>query len=63
MEKFDTISLWAYIGLFLLAGVYKSNHESLPSLWDYIKGRPIFRATMSLLRFRNITSVIRFDDR
>ena len=28
-KTFDTISLRAYIGLLLLAGVYKSNHESL----------------------------------
>jgi len=59
----DTICLTSYIGLLLLDGDYKSKHEALPSLWDDIKGRAIFKATMSLQRFQNITWVIRFDDR
>ena len=62
-KTFDTIYLRAYIGLLLLAGVYKSNYESLPSLWDDIKGRHIFWATISLRRFQNITSVMRSNDR
>ena len=62
-KTYDTISLRTYIGLLLLAGVYKSNHELLPRLWDDIEGHFIFRATMSLRRFQNIASVMRFDDR
>ena len=54
--------LRSYIGLLLLGGVYKSKHEALLSLWDDIKELTIFKATMSLQRFQNITRVIRFDD-
>jgi len=53
----------SYVGLLLLAGVYKSKHESLISLWNDLNGRPIFKATMSLQGFQDITRVIRFDDR
>lgn len=47
----------------LLAGVYKSHNESTESLWDETKGRPIFRATMSLERFKIISRIFRFDAR
>lgn len=59
----DTVLLQAYFGLLLLAGVYRSKGEALESLWDSVKGRPIFKATMSLKKFRNITRVLRFDNR
>jgi len=62
-KPFDTICLRSCIGLLLLGGVYKSKHEALSSSWDDIKERPIFKATMSLQRFQNITRVIRFDDK
>ena len=47
----DKISMKAYIGVLLLAGVYKSNGEALKNFWNDEKGRPIFRATFSLKRF------------
>lgn len=53
----------AYIGILLLAGVYRSRNESTKSLWDSSTGRPIFKATMSLKRFHLISRVIRFDDK
>jgi len=62
-KAFDRLSLRSYIGLIILAGVYKSNHEAITNLWDEFSGRPIFRATMSLRRFQDITRVMRFDDR
>lgn len=45
----------------LLAGVFRSHGEALESLWDDSKGRPIFRSTMTLRRFQNISRVLRFD--
>lgn len=57
----DIIELEAYLGLQILAGVYKSHGESLLHLWDESNGRPIFRATMSLERFMNISRCLRFD--
>lgn len=62
-EELDDITLQAYIGLLLLAGVYKSHGESTKSLWNADTGRPIFRATMSLKRFCSISRVLRFDDK
>ncbi|GLD69151.1 piggyBac transposable element-derived protein 4-like protein [Lates japonicus] len=38
--------LQAYIGLLILAGVYRSRNESTASLWDEYHRRAIFRATM-----------------
>ena len=53
----------AYIGLLLLAGVYKSHGESTKSLWHKQTGRTIFRATMSIEMFEIISKVIRFDNK
>lgn len=59
----DIDTMRAYYGLLLLAGVYRSHHENLSELWDDRDGRPRFRATMSILRFRAINRCIRFDDK
>lgn len=53
----------AYFGILLLAGVYRSHGEALENLWNDRNGRPIFKATMPLYRFQNITRVIRFDEK
>ncbi|XP_069612129.1 piggyBac transposable element-derived protein 4-like isoform X3 [Ranitomeya imitator] len=60
-KNFDVTAMNAYIGLLLLAGVYKSYGESTKSLWNSETGRHIFRATMSLERFHEISRVLRFD--
>lgn len=62
-KNIDLQTLRAYIGLLLLAGVYRSKGECVTELWDDRRGRPIFRATMSLEQFRLINSCIRFDDK
>lgn len=59
----DKITFQAYIGLLLLAGVFKSCGESTKSLWNKETGRNIFRATMSLENFSKISRVIRFDNK
>lgn len=53
----------AYVGLLILAGVYRSKNESTSSLWDAESGRTIFRATMSLQKFPMLSRVIRIDNR
>lgn len=67
-----TISAWrdldkdemlAYVGLLILAGVYRSKHEPTSSLWSEKTGRSIFRAAMSQKRFSHISSALRFDDK
>lgn len=60
---FDSTDIQAYIGLLILAGVYKSRNESTRSLWDVENGRSIFRATMSHCEFKLLNSTMRFDDR
>uniref|UniRef100_A0A3Q3L0N4 Nucleolin n=1 Tax=Mastacembelus armatus TaxID=205130 RepID=A0A3Q3L0N4_9TELE len=62
-RKIDLVDLQAYIGLLILAGVYRSNNEATKSLWDAESGRPIFRATMSLQQFHVLSRIIRFDNR
>ncbi len=55
--------LRAYIGLLILAGVYRSRNESTSSLWDEQNGRTIFQATMSHKKFCLIGRVMRFDNK
>ncbi|XP_031162809.1 piggyBac transposable element-derived protein 4-like [Sander lucioperca] len=59
----DATDLRGYIGLLLLAGVYRSRNEALESLWHEESGRAIFRATMPLKRFHAFSRLLRFDDR
>ncbi|KAL3970568.1 tumor necrosis factor alpha-induced protein 2 [Sarotherodon galilaeus] len=53
----------AYVGLLILAGVYRSRCEACESLWDSESGRSVFRAAMPLKTFRAYSSALRFDDR
>lgn len=59
----DEIEFDAFLGLLILAAVYKSNKEPLDSLWHDTLGRPFFRATMSAKRFQTIYRMIRLDDK
>ncbi|XP_051913269.1 piggyBac transposable element-derived protein 4-like [Hippocampus zosterae] len=52
--------LRAYIGLLLLAGVYRSRHEATSSLWGEKTGRPLFANAMSHRRFAEINGMLRF---
>uniref|UniRef100_A0A3B3DQJ5 PiggyBac transposable element-derived protein domain-containing protein n=1 Tax=Oryzias melastigma TaxID=30732 RepID=A0A3B3DQJ5_ORYME len=62
-KPMDEIDLRAYVGLLILAGVYRSRGEALASLWEPECGRAIFRATMSLKTFYRRSVMLRFDDR
>lgn len=46
-----------------MSGVYRSHGEDITELWNNDNGRPIFRATMSLKKFKLIHQCIRFDDK
>ncbi|KAL6100943.1 uncharacterized protein ACO6RY_07977 [Pungitius sinensis] len=59
----DRVDLRAYVGLLILAGVYRSRGEAAASLWDAESGRAIFRATMPLKDFHAYSRLLRFDDR
>lgn len=59
----DEFEFDGFLGLLILCAVLKSNKESLETLWDENLGRPIFRATMSLQRFKTILRMLRTDDK
>lgn len=59
----DTEELHTYMGLLLLAGVYRSKHESVSHLWNSERGRPVFSRAMTRDRFQNITRCLRFDSK
>ncbi|XP_056108635.1 piggyBac transposable element-derived protein 4-like [Rhinichthys klamathensis goyatoka] len=59
----DSTDIQAYMGLLIMAGVYRSRNESTDSLWDADTGRAIFRATMSQQTSHVLSRVIRFDNR
>lgn len=52
----DSTDIQAYMGLLILAGVYRSRNESTDSLWDADTGRAIFRATMSQQTFSRVVT-------
>jgi hypothetical protein len=54
-KRLDEIDLRAYIGLLILAGVYRSRGEATCNLWDAESGRAIFRATMPLKVFHTFS--------
>ncbi|XP_053296890.1 piggyBac transposable element-derived protein 4-like [Pleuronectes platessa] len=57
------VDLLAYIGLLILAGVYRSRGEAAASLWHPENSRALFRATMPLKQFHTYSRLLRFDDR
>lgn len=54
--------LLCYIGLLLLAGVYKANDKPVEQLWNTESGRPIFSKSMARNRFTATSRVPRFDN-
>ena len=62
-KELDYVELEAFLGLLILAGAEFSHHQSLVELWDIGRSRPIYHATMSLERFKNILRFLRFDNR
>lgn len=59
----DLIEMRAFFGLLLTAGHLKQNNTNYITLWSIKYGSPIFRATMSLVRFKLLLRFIRFDDK
>lgn len=55
--------LQAFLGLLILAGVYRSQGESIKSLWSEGTGQAIFLAAMTRKMFEKIAAAIRFDDK
>jgi hypothetical protein len=63
-KPIDVEELKGVIGILFMLGVYRSQHESLRSLWSLgMSGRAIFPAAFSSNRFQEILSCLRFDNR
>ena len=62
-KDFTPCEVQAYIGLLILAGVLKGNHEPLAQMWSDVWGRPILRAVANEKRFAQFLRLLRFDDR
>lgn len=58
----NATELRAFFGLMYLRSAENKSLRSLQQIWDRKRGRPEFRATMSLQRYRFLCSQIRFDD-
>lgn len=58
----DATELKCFVGLLLLAGVFKAHNEAIMSLWNLEDGRPIFNKSMPRNRFSQICQCLRFDD-
>lgn len=62
-EATDRDELYVFIGLLILAGVYRAKNEPISQLWSKTDGRSIFGKSMSRDRFQKLQSYLRFDDR
>ena len=59
----DKMEIRALLALFILSSIFKSNKESILSLFSTDStGRHIFRAVMSVIRFQILLVCLRFDD-
>ncbi|XP_049833496.1 piggyBac transposable element-derived protein 4-like [Schistocerca gregaria] len=64
VKPIDIIELKAFIGLLFLAGVNKSNRQSLEDLWGSDgDGIEKFRLVMNIKRFKFIMRCLKFDNR
>jgi hypothetical protein len=61
-KKASREELLAFFGLHAASGVFKAAHRDLSEMWSLRDGYPIFRATMSEKRFKQLKSLLRFDD-
>ncbi|PSN49104.1 hypothetical protein C0J52_13633, partial [Blattella germanica] len=59
----DEIELQAFIGLLITAGHLICCHLSVAALWNPKYDPPVFRATMSKERFKELLVYLRFDDK
>ena len=58
----DSLEIYTFIGLLILARVYRSMNENINELWSKANGRPIFSATMPVRRFKDLLRFCRFNN-
>ena len=60
----DLCEIKGIVGVLYLTGVYRSQHESLRSLWSLgLSGKAIFSASFDRNRFEQLIANLRFDSR
>ena len=57
------VELNAYFGLLFLAGIFRSAGKATEELWHATDGHMIICAVMSRERFKDISRILRFDDK
>lgn len=62
-KPFTETEFWAFLGIVILSGVQKQSDVPIRELFLDSRSDPIYRATMSVNRFEDIRSYMRFDDR
>jgi hypothetical protein len=62
-KPFTELEFWAFLGLVINAGVQKQSDVPIRELFLEPRSDPIFHATMSVNRFEEIRSNMRFDNR
>lgn len=62
-QDVDNVEIAAFIGLLIAAGLDRSSKKNYEEFFGILRGMPLFRATMSLRRFKEILQFIRFDDK
>ncbi|GLV46191.1 uncharacterized protein CBL_02908 [Carabus blaptoides fortunei] len=61
-KNLDAEEFLRFVGLLILAGVYKSHNEGITNLWNVEGRRPTFNKIMSRNRFSTISQCLRFDN-
>lgn len=59
----NTEELYAFIGILILMGANNDSELPIDDLWGKVLGKNIYTATMSRIRFGELLSLIRFDDK
>lgn len=59
----DKIELNAFIGLLIMCGIERKSKSNYEEFYGRLRGLPIFKATMSKSRFKDILRFIRYDDK
>lgn len=62
-KKVSRDEIDCFVGIYILAGVYRQHYRNIHDLFDPKRGFPAFRAAMSRTRFEMIKTAFRFDDR
>ncbi|KAJ4425527.1 hypothetical protein ANN_27721 [Periplaneta americana] len=63
LQLTNTEELYAFIGILILMGANNDSELPIDDLWGKVLGKNIYTATMSRIRFGELLSFIRFDDK